>query len=341
MGKSHKLPRFRLSHGAYYWVPYIDGKQQWIRIGTTYSEAILRYAQLEAERTAPRKNIEALWKDFRAGERFQGLATSTRANYEIWAAKLIKAMGTVLPHQITYADGVQWLRVSPKKVTAQREMQLLGTLLNHARDIGWLEGANPLAGLRKGERSRRRRYITDAEWGAVLKECDPRTSVAVRFARLTSLRREDFLRLRWSDVKEGDGVYVQIQKTKQQAHIAWTPQLRGLLDEAKALRSEKVASVYVFCEPAGRPIRGDTLLDRWKQAGKRAGVHDITLHDIRRKRLTDLQKKPGGLATAQNVAVHSDPRTTQGYYADPLVYVHLPPETELEAASSPEGAEQA
>lgn len=331
MAKLHKLPRLRLSHGQYFWVPSIDGKQKWQPLGKTYAEALVKYAQYEAQQKAPKRNIEALLAQFKV-ERYSKLAIATRKNYDIWGANIIAVLGAARPDQIKYSMGVEWLRNSKYKVTGQREMQLLCTLLNYAREIAWLDGQNPLAGLRKGERSRRKRYITDVEWTAILANCDPRTAVAVKFARLTSARREDFMRLLWSDMRE-DGISMRIQKTKQNVVIKWTQELRTLIEAAKALRGRsQVTSLHVFAERDGSRTRGDTLLDRWKRAGAAAGVQNITLHDIRRKRITDVHRDHG-LAVAQSIAVHSDPKTTLGYCVDPEPRISLPPSTEEKGAS--------
>ncbi|MFF6852257.1 MULTISPECIES: tyrosine-type recombinase/integrase [Streptomyces] len=52
-------------------------------------------------------------------------------------------------------------------------------------------------------------------------------------------------------------------------------------DSALSDRSSDPFTGLVFCRPDGRPLRPQTVLDRFRRRAKEAGVPRITLHDLR------------------------------------------------------------
>jgi len=87
-------------------------------------------------------------------------------------------------------------------------------------------------------------------------------------------------------------------------------------------RRRPVVGLYVFADARGRRLPVEREWRRFKAAAARAKVAGVTFHDLRRKRLTDLQVD-GEQQLAQRLAGHADPRTTQGYYAAPETPVRL------------------
>jgi len=316
----HLPPRMSLDNGTFYWRPYVDGKQKRIPIGKTYADAIVEYGKLEAKKAEPPRTIEALIKKFLADER-QERAKATQKNYEIWGRQLIKGFGHMKPHQVQGQHAARLLDEHPKRVTAQRLVGLLSNVLNYGIRIGWMPGPNPLYGMDKGPRAKRKRYITDAEWAAILGKSPVWLQYFLRMAYLTALRKSDLIGLRWSCVKE-DGVHVQIQKTKAALVFDRGEEMEAILDGLKHLRC-RVVGLHVFSTRHGKPYDYSTVMRKYKQACAAAGVEGVTLHDIRRKRLTDIERKHG-LQLAQRIAAHTDPRTTQGYIVTQEVRVSLP-----------------
>lgn len=326
----HLPPRMKLDYGTYYWRPYIDGKQQRVPLGKTYADAIVEYGKLEAQKAEPPRTLESLIKKFLADQR-QPRAKATQKNYEIWGRQIIAIFTGFKPHQIQGHHAARILDEHPKRVTGQRLVGLLSNVLTYAVRIGWMPGPNPLYGFRKGPKSKRERYITDQEWTAILGKSPPWLALFLRMAYLTALRKSDLIAMKWADVKD-DGVHVKIKKTaKTIGALVYDrdPEMEAILDGLKDLR-RRVVGLHVFSTRVGKPYDYSTVMRNYKEACAAAGVVGVTLHDIRRKRLTDIEKLHG-LQLAQRIAAHTDPRTTQGYIVNQEVRVSLPSASKLGA----------
>lgn len=289
--------RMRFSHGAWYHV----AKGKWTRLSDVFGSALLAYAKIEAARHQ-RRDLSALLTAFIA---HPGRAAATQKNYRVFRKKLDEVFGHVEPRDLTVADARRYLDEHPKESMARHEVQLLSAALTWGAERGWLV-SNPLLGWRKGPVKRRHRLISDVEFSALIENARPDAARAMRFLYQTGLRVRDALALRWSDVKP-DGLHVKIHKTKK-AIV-----LEGV--DLVPLRTRSVVSMHVLTGTNGRPLSYHILRRQFKAAAAKAGCADVTIHDIRRKRLTDLTNAKG-LAAAQALAGHADAKTTQGYYSD-------------------------
>lgn len=318
----HLPPRMKLDYGTYYWRPYVDGKQKRIPLGKVWSVAIAEYGRLESQRAEPPKTIKTLIEKFLADKR-RPRAESTQEHYEIWGRQLTKGFGHFLPNQVQGHHMAKLLDEHPKLVTAQRLVGLMSNVLSYAVRIGWMPGPNPLYGFRKGPKAKRTRYITDEEWAAILGKAPRWMELFLRMAYLTALRKGDLLGMKLSYVKD-DGVHVPIQKTKVALLFERNEELDAILGGLKEIRG-RVVGLHVFSTKHGKPYDYTTLMKQYKKVCRAAGVENVTLHDIRRKRLTDIERSHG-LQMAQRIAAHTDPRTTQGYIvSEPETRVTLPP----------------
>jgi integrase len=290
----------RFSHSAWYHV----AKGKWTRLGDTYDAALLAYAKIEAARHK-RRDVTALLNAFIA---HPGRAATTTKNYRAFRKKLDQVFGHVEPSAVTVQDARRYLDEHPSYSMARHEIQLLSAALSWGSERGWL-ARNPLLGWKKGPVHRRKRYITDAELAALTAAARPDVAEAIRFLHLTALRVRDALALRWSDYR-GGVLYAKIHKTKDALELEG-PQVET---QMKALRTKSVVSMHVLTGTNGRPLTYTILRRQFKAAATLAGCADVTIHDVRRKRLTDLQNTVG-VEFAQKLAAHSDPKTTRGYDA--------------------------
>jgi integrase len=185
----------------------------------------------------------------------------------------------------------------------RQEIAVLSSVLRHGIKLGWVTTPR-LRGMEFDEVKRRKRYLTDEELHAILAKSSSELSQAVRFLHYTALRTIDARRVRWSDWK-ADGLHVRISKTSSALILTRTPGLEGLM---AMMRNRHIASVYVLAERNGSAWSYKRLYAEWQKVAP----EDANLHDLRRKRLTDLTRERG-VDFAQSLAAHSDPRMTQSY----------------------------
>jgi integrase len=308
MGRSkskhrHLPPRMRYAHGAWFHADARGGRKPWVLLGHTYAEAILRYGQLEAQ-SADRRDFNALAHKYVA-EALPGLAPSTQAVRKTLLKNLRKVFGPVLPGDIRQIHAYRYMDERGKAV-GRSEVSLLSSILTFGVRKGWIE-SNPLHGLKLATQKRRKRYLTDAELAAILAAASTEVAHAVSLMHFTALRVGDALGIRWRDW-QADGLHVRVSKSKADLIFDRTPGLDSLMAE---MRSRKVAGLYVLTDRQGRRWTYKRLYAEWQKV---APV-DANLHDLRRKRLTDLARERG-VEFAQKIAAHSDPRMTQSYVSD-------------------------
>jgi integrase len=303
MGRSkrkhrHLPPRMRLAHGAFYYADARGGRKPWVRLGATYAESIVKYAALEAA-TANRRDFNALATRYIAEA---PMAESTRTVRRTMLKPLLVVFGAVMPGDIRQLDAYRYMD-ERGQASGRQEVSLLSAVLTWGVRKGWVE-SNPLHGIKLGKQTRRKRYLTDAEIAATLEAAEPELRHAVRFMLYTALRVGDAMRVRWRDWK-ADGLHVTVSKTRSQIVFERTPGLTSLMAE---MRERKVSGLYVLAERNGQPWTYKRLYAAWSKVAPA----DANLHDLRRKRLTDLTRERG-VDFAQQLAAHSDPRMTQSY----------------------------
>ncbi|MDU9415523.1 tyrosine-type recombinase/integrase [Pseudomonas sp. zfem005] len=290
-------------HGAYYLVK--GGK--WLRLGEDYQASLLEYARKTSQAALggmPELIDRALAHHFKV----KRLAANTVAQYEAAAERLKDIFAEFEPRQ-----------VMPKHIAAVK-VDLAGTpnmcnrILSVARIVfsyalEWGEvDSNPCVGVRRHEEARRDRYITDAEFSAILAACSPYVRNILEMAYLTGQRISDVISIHLSDISEEGVAFVQ-QKTGAKLVVAMTHDLEEVIARAKAL-PRKVRTLTLFCARAGRPVSYHTIKEAFALAREKAGVPDVTIHDIRAKSLTDADAEG---KNAQALGGHSDPRMTARY----------------------------
>jgi integrase len=139
----------------------------------------------------------------------------------------------------------------------------------------------------------------------------------------SKLRACDLVKLRVRDVCHGDRVAgratILQQKTQRPVQPA-SKRNRLLLDRARALQT-RIASLYVFCDRGGVPLKKKTLWRRWVRACKAAGVVDAHFHDLRAAGATEMDRRGGD---AQKFLGHRTRQTTEVYLRDRRLNVVTP-----------------
>ncbi|MDF3933516.1 tyrosine-type recombinase/integrase [Pseudomonas citronellolis] len=290
-------------HGAYYLVR----KGRWERLGEDYQAALLEYARKTMQ--ANTGGMAALIdKALKHHIKVKKLAANTVAQYEIAAERLKVIFASFEPEQVL-----------PKHIAAVK-VDLAGTpnmcnrILSFARVVfgyalEWgMVDSNPCVGIRRHGEGKRDRYITDAEFGALLGAASPYIRCILEMAYLCGQRISDVLSIHLSDISP-EGVAFAQQKTGTKLIVAMTPDLEEVIARAKAL-PRKVRTLTLFCSRAGKPVSYETVKMAFRVLREKTGIADVTIHDIRAKSLTDADKEG---KNAQTLGGHSDPKMTARY----------------------------
>jgi integrase len=325
--KNRNLPEnMRESRGAYYLTHYVDGKQRWTPLGRDLTAAFGRYREILGVRAPIGRTVDDLVTRFEL-EVIPKKRPNTQRVYRVWLPAIRKTWGEILLKDLRQPDVAVFLDTFPKKVTANRVVTLLVTMLKWAKRWGWVE-ENRIAGIERHAESSRRQIISDDEWKALLAAAEPRYQLLLRLARFTALRRSDVCALTWACVQQGRLV-VKTQKTEASISIAIRGELTDVIAELKRGILPHPAR-RLFWVSGGRPLSSAMLgyhFDRIRQA---AGLRCINFHDIRRTRLTELGERYGK-EFAQRLAAHADVKTTERYIVPEVVEIDWP-EDEIRGA---------
>jgi integrase len=225
--------------------------------------------------------------------------------------------------------------------TANKDITVLKRLFNLAILRGYLrKGSNPCDGVPKLKIGSVRKDIIGPEPFAGIYNCTADTFWRAFLATLytAGLRLREATNLTWCDI-DFDSYQLHITRKKAVGLVqAWTPkdyQMRMIPLPAKTVN---LLTAWQSLAPEGCPYvfmgqsrwayyrrqveRGrwragqdllNNLLKRFKGICRRAGIRPYTLHDIRRTCITNWAGQLP-IHVVQQLAGHSDMRTTQRYY---------------------------
>lgn len=305
-------------HGAWYYVPrpserHLYGGRSWVRLGRTKAEALAEAARIVGGREAA-GTLRAVFIRYRR-EVLPTKGERTQRDQGDYLDRLQRAFGHIAPDQVEATHVYKYLdargRTAP--VAANREIALLAHVFTKA--IRWgLARHNPCVGVEKHPERPRDRYVEHWELDAWLARARPVVAAVAELAYLTGLRRADLLAMQRSQFRDA-GILVRSAKTGRRGLIAWSPELRRVIDDLA--RIPKVSSVYVVATRRGQPYSGSGFNALWKR-DMAAAIADpdcalaerFRLHDLRAKHATDA--KAQGLNPTDNL-LHDREATTAAY----------------------------
>ena len=299
------------------WLPprcYVHGRQiifrpaggGCIKVAAATAAASEVWAAYEAIRAEDVKwTVKKMVAEFMRSADWEDLSTRTQKDYERHSKPLMRVFGAmepsrVEPHHIrAYMDK----RGLASRIQANREKAFFSRAFRWAFERGKVK-KNPCTGVRQYKERARTRYVTDAEYQAVLAAARPAVRVAMELSYLCAARRGDVLKMRWSQVGE-DGIDIQQSKTGARQIKLWSPRLRAIIAEAKKLSSNAIG-IYVVVKPNGMPFTENGFSSAWQDAvaAARAATGwplDFTFHDIKAKAISDV---PGTSRDKQAVSGH-------------------------------------
>jgi integrase len=117
-----------------------------------------------------------------------------------------------------------------------------------------------------------------------------------------------------------DGIHVRTNKTGKAVIYTWTPELKAVVESAKAARPVHIAP-FLFCDRKGQGYLDEKTgsCSGWKSMWQRFMVRVLeetkvnerfTEHDLRAKCASDAES----LEHARAMLAHADARTTEAIY---------------------------
>jgi len=296
----HLPPCVYLRHGSYWLVR--GGK--WSNLGKGLPTALQAYGR---EYTSPPGTMPALIQmalDARRG----AIKPNTWKQYQTASRKLSEILADCSPEQITQRDIVQ-IRLALAKTPnmANRCLTVLRIVFEYALEQQLIDN-NPAVGVKRLAERQRDRLLTIEEYRRIYAHAVPRMQIVMDLCYLTGQRVGDVLTIRYADITE-EGITFRQAKGGARLLVSWTPELRAVVDRAKALHGNVRAFTLLHTRrgmaPAYRTVR-----DQWEAAVARADVPDAHLHDLRAMSATAADAA-GMNATA--LLGHSTPAMTRRY----------------------------
>ena len=276
-------------------------------------------------RVAPlfRDFVEGAWKE----AHFGGYKPSTKKGVRsVLDRQLLPAFGSKPLDRITLAQVTQWFdrfsRTAPGN--ANHALDLLRQIMNFAIANSHLE-TNPARAVKRNRRQALTRFLSREEIGRLHRVLDRQTRKSsreqadiVRLLLLTGCRRNEIVRLRWSEV-DRDRLVLADGKTGPRTVPLSTP-ARRILE-----RRPQGASPFVFPSPRDPARPRSRNLSFWYRARREAGIKDVRLHDLRHTHASYAVMNGVPIPVVSRLLGHSDVRTT-------LRYAHLGDKEVEEAA---------
>jgi YD repeat-containing protein len=301
------------------------------------AEALLRKRMSEAVKAelagvANPKALRLTFKEF-VEETFLPHVRATRRPgtvecYERYAVVTCQAFGEKLIRSITKGDVLNYVsdRIRTgrdgragkdgaplSRATINREYSFIRAALYDALSRDLID-RNPAARMELlDEENERDRVMTAKEEAHILERAEPWLVPILRVAVLSGLRRDEILRLKWSEIREGM-IHVSAEaKSHEGREVPVTPDLAALLETIDRMVSDGAAVDLVFPGPDGKEIREGRIRAAWEHATRDADVEDLKFHDLRRTFASRLANLGVGLQTISKLLGHGATYVTERY----------------------------
>jgi len=258
-------------HGAFYYIK----KGKWTRLGGDLHTALVEYARIVA---LPENGMGALI-DKALPSITAKVSESTRKQYLFSARRLQSIFAEFRADQVKHGDIVRMLDAFVgQPAVGNRLLTVLRLTFQWAMDREIVE-QNPCVSVKRLTQGKRDRLITLDEFAAIYKHCAPWLQCVLDLCYLTGQRIGDVLTIERANLRE-DGIYFRQQKTGKQLIIGWTPELRDAVERAKQTTGVVKNMTYLVAGRGGMLRAHSNVWKSFKTAAKKAGVEDVTLHDL-------------------------------------------------------------
>lgn len=247
------------------------------------------------------------------------LTERTMSDYIGYTPNLKAFFGAMYPQHLETHHVCEFLEFgveSERPVQANREKAALSSFVSWMieRGKGGLKINVCLAAPRNPEKPRSR-YISDAEYLAVMPLCGPAERAWAELIFQTLQRPGDILS--WTKktiVAHGGERYLSFNqsKTGKAMRIRITPLLQSSLDTLAAER-QGVETLYLIPREDGLPYTRDGISSMFRRATVAAGIDDFAPYDLKAKAATDMLEAGVSIETICDLCGHDDVKTTRTY----------------------------
>jgi integrase len=279
---SRKLANGRIETYWYAWVggPRLEGKP-----GSP--EFIASYNRAAADRQAvPKDILKSIIAKFRASADYTQLSVSSKRAYATYLSEIEVEFGemplAVLADPRVRGDFLEWrdgMSETPRK--ADYAWTVLARLLSFGKNRG-LIGVNPCErGGRLYRADRADLVWTDETLDRLFAVSSREVAAVVTVALWTGQRQGDVLRLPWSSC-DGSSVRLKQSKTGRRVVVPITAALR------ETIESLPQRGPIMLTSSDGRPWTSDGFRASFGKACAKAGIDQLTFHDLRGTAVTRL-----------------------------------------------------
>ncbi len=241
------------------------------------------FRQAHERRRAPSPtDLSSLITLYRGSSDFRRTKLGTRHEYDRYLDKIRTEFGRLSLVQIqepaTRGSFKKWRdSLADKPRSADFAWMVLVRVLSFAKDRGMISVNIAERGGRLYRSMRRDRTWSDADVAAFEAVAPPQMRLAIKLALWTGQRKGDLLRLSWSDF-DGSNLRFTQSKTKARVLVPMGPL-------ANVLSSQR-GNGAILRNRRGTAWTSDGFNTSWRKCCARAGIADLTFHDLRGTAIT-------------------------------------------------------
>ena len=250
---------------------------------------LLSYKEAHASRRRPPENcLFTLISEFKQSADFSRLSARTKKDYRTYLAVVEEKFGSMplKAVQDPRARGLfkEWRDgFADNSRKADHLWTALSRVLSFGKDRGRLTGNVCERGGRLYKAERQDKTWTEEHISRFLQVASSELALALLMALWTGQRQGDLLSLRWDAYQSGK-LHIRQSKTRVRVPIPCAAILTDVLEGASRTATTILTNSY------GEPWTADGFRSSWRKACQKAGIKDLTFHDLRGTAVTRLAR---------------------------------------------------
>lgn len=252
----------------------------------------------------PTENLNKLITEYKSSTEFSKLSLKSQKEYNRYLDKIRDKFGLMslvaIQDKRSRGKFKEWRDgMSDKPRTADFAWMVLARVLSVAKDRGRIAINQAERGGRIYSADRTENIWTEDHLDALFAVASEEIKAAVIMALWTGQRKGDLLRAPWSDY-DGHHIKVKQGKTGARVKIPASAELRELLDNMP-----RISPVILTNKRDKTPWTSDGFNSSWSKAKVKAGITDLTFHDLRGTAVTRLALADCSVAQIASITGHS------------------------------------